>query len=56
LKFTVILGNDAEQVRSGSEILDDHHADVVVPVVHQQVRYLYLVHDDVRVTQAIYKG
>jgi hypothetical protein len=54
LKFTVILGNDAEQLRTGSEILDDHHADVVSPVVHEQVRYL--VHVDVRVTRAIYKG
>jgi hypothetical protein len=53
-KLTVILGYDAEQVGTGSEILDDHYADVVAAVVHEQMRYL--VHDDPRVTRAIYKG
>jgi len=52
-KLAVILGDDAEQVGAGSEILHDHHADVVAAVVHEQVRYL--VHDDAGVTRAIYK-
>jgi hypothetical protein len=53
-KLAVILGYDAEEVGAGCEILDDHHADVVAAVVHEQVRYL--VHHDPRVTRAIYKG
>jgi len=52
-KLAVILGYDAEQVGAGGEILDDHHADVVAAVVHEQMRYL--VHDLSRVTRAIYE-
>jgi len=52
-KLAVILGYDAEEIGAGCEILDDHHADVVAAVVYEQVRYL--VHDDPRVTQAIYE-
>jgi hypothetical protein len=52
-KLAVILRYDAEEVGAGCEILDDHHADVVAAVVHEQVRYL--VHDNPRVTRAIYK-
>jgi hypothetical protein len=53
VKLAVILGYDAEEVGAGCEILDDHDADVVAAIVYEQVRYL--VHDDPRVTRAIYK-
>jgi hypothetical protein len=52
-KLAVILGNDAEHVGTGSEILDDDHADVITAVVREQVRYL--CHSDAGVTQVFYK-
>jgi hypothetical protein len=38
-KLAVILGHNAEHVRTGGQIFDDDHADVVAAVVHEKVRY-----------------
>src|SRR5262249_55647113 len=40
-KFAVVLGDDTEHVRPGSEVLDHHDTDVVAAAVHEQVGYLF---------------
>jgi hypothetical protein len=39
MKLAVILGDDAEHVGAGREILYDDHADVVAAVMDEKVRY-----------------
>jgi hypothetical protein len=37
-ELTVVLGQDAQHARAGNEIFNDHDADIVAAIMHQQVR------------------
>ena len=40
-KFTIVLGYHAEHFRACDEILDNDHADVIVPVMYEQLRLVF---------------